>query len=228
MTIRLIDLRAQQTNPFPRKKSSDGKVINTSKVVKGKTLVRDPKSITGIGIHQTACVFGPLNDREKAYKRASGIPAHVTAFRDGVYVAAAPLDWFLYHGNELNSFSLGLECEGHYPGLLDDPKTPIREDIKTTWGGTPTPLDDKAIETFRAALKWLVDNGRAAGMPIEYIWAHRQSNGQKPSDPGMGIWQKVVLEYGVPVLGLKTQPEKAWRDGKPIPTNWETGGVGKY
>ena len=228
MTIRLIDLRTEQTNPFPRKKSSDGKIINTSKVVKGKTVCRDPKNITGIGIHQTACVFGPANDREKAYQRATNIPAHVTAFRDGVYVASAPLDWYLYHGNELNEFSLGLECEGHYPGILDDPKTPIREDIQTTWGGKPTPLDDKAIETFKAALKWLVDNGRAAGMPIEYIWAHRQSNGQKPSDPGMGIWQKVVLEYGVPVLGLKTQTEKAWRDGKPIPTNWDPNGVGKY
>jgi len=65
-------------------------------------------------------------------------------------------------------------------------------------------------------------------MPIEYIWAHRQSNGQKPSDPGMGIWQKVVVEYGVPVLGLKAQTDKCWKDGKKIPTNWDPSGVGKY
>jgi len=228
MTIRVLDLRAEQKNPFPPRKGADGKTVNTSKTLKGKTVCRDPKTITGITIHQTACVFGPANDREKAYRRALGIPAHAVAYRDGVYVITAPLDWYLYHGNELNAFSLGLECEGHYPGLLDDPKTPIREDVKSTWGGNPTPLDDKAVETFRAALKWLVDNGRAAGMPIEYIWAHRQSNGQKPSDPGMGIWQKVVVEYAVPVLGLKTQTDKCWKDGKKIPTNWDPNGVGKY
>jgi hypothetical protein len=214
----LLDLRAQQTNPFP-KKQSGGKTINTSKVVAGKTVSRDPKTIKGIGIHQTACVFGPLNDRAKAHRRALTIPAHVTAFRDGVYVASAPLPWFLYHGNALNEFSLGLECEGRYPGLLDKP---------STWGGEPTPLTDEAIETFRAALKWLVEEGRAAGMPIEFIWAHRQSNGQKPSDPGEGIWKHVVLEYGVPALGLRTQPEKVWRDGKTVPPQWDPRGVGKY
>ena len=145
MTIRVLDLRAEQKNPFPPKKGADGKVVNTSKTLNGKTVCRDPKTVTGITIHQTACVFGPAKDREKAYRRALGIPAHAVAYRDGVYVITAPLDWYLYHGNDLNSFSLGLECEGHYPGLLDDPKTPIREDIKTTWGGDPTPLDDKAI-----------------------------------------------------------------------------------
>ena len=214
----LLDLREQQVNPFPRKKSSDGKVINTSKVVAGKTVERDPKKVTGIGIHQTACTFGPSNDRPKAHRRALGIPAHVTAFRDGVYVAAAPLTWYLYHGNDLNEFSLGLECEGVYPGLVGG----------KAWGGDPTPLDPVAIDTFRAALKWLVDEGRKAGMPIEFIWGHRQANGQKPSDPGEGIWKHVVVEYGCTQLGLKTQPEKFWRDGKTIPPQWDPRGVGKY
>jgi hypothetical protein len=214
----LLDLRAEQTNPFPRKKSADGKVINTSKVVGGKTVARDPKTITGIGIHQTACMFGPMNDRPKAHRRALGIPAHVTAFTDGVYVASAPLPWLLYHGNALNDFTLGLECEGSYPGLEGG----------TAWGGTTTPLTSLAIDTFRAALKWLVDEGRKAGMPIEFIWGHRQANGQKPSDPGEGIWKHVVVEYGCTQLGLKTQPEKFWRDGKTIPPQWDPRGVGKY
>lgn len=214
----LLDLRAQQVNPFPPKKNSKGEVVNTSKTAKGKTVVRDPKTVTGIGIHQTACVFGPAADRAKAHRRALGIPAHVTAFTDGVYVAAAPLAWYLYHGNELNAFSLGLECEGSYPGLEGG----------TAWGGTTTQLTDLAVDTYRAALKWLVEEGRAAGMPIEFIWAHRQSNGQKPSDPGQGIWRRVVVEYGVPVLGLRPQTSKVWKDGKPIPTDWDPQGVGKY
>ena len=52
----LLDLRAQQVNPFPPKKNSKGEVVNTSKTAKGKTVVRDPKTVTGIGIHQTACL----------------------------------------------------------------------------------------------------------------------------------------------------------------------------
>jgi hypothetical protein len=215
----LLDLRSEQKNPFPAKQVN-GKVVNTSKVVAGKTVVRDPKTITGVGIHQTACVFGPSSDRAKAHRRALNIPAHVTAFRDGVFVAAAPLEWFLYHGNALNSFSLGLECEGNYSGLLSKPSA--------VWSGKPSALTDEAIETFRQALKWLVDNGRAAGMPIEFIWGHRQSNGKKPSDPGEGIWKHVVLDYGIPVLGLKTQPGKVWRNGKTIPPEWDPNGVGKY
>lgn len=229
MTVRLLDLRSEQhPTLFPRKKAADGSVINTSKVFNGKTVVREAKLITGIGIHQTACVFGPSDNREKAYRRALNIPAHVTAFRDGVFAASAPLSWYLYHGNELNGFSLGLECEGHYPGLLDDPSTPRREDVESTWGGKPTLLDGLAIESFREALRWLVENGRAAGMPIEFIWAHRQSNGQKPSDPGAGIWKEVVLAFGVPVLKLKTQPDKTWRNGKGIPAQWEPGATAKY
>ena len=89
MTIRVLDLRAEQKNPFPPKKGADGKVVNTSKTLKGKTVCRDPKTVTGITIHQTACVFGPANDREKAYRRALGIPAHAVAYRDGVYVITA-------------------------------------------------------------------------------------------------------------------------------------------
>jgi hypothetical protein len=48
------------------------------------------------------------------------------------------------------------------------------------------------------------------------------------SDPGWEIWKHVVLDYGVPVLGLKTQPEKTWRNGKPVPPQWDPNGIGKY
>ena len=223
-TPTLLDLRSEQKNPFtPR-----GTPPKSPSLVKaGKTVVRAPQTIKGITLHQTACVFGPANDRAKAHRRALNIPAHVTAFRDGVFVAAAPLRWYLYHGNALNEFTLGLECEGHYPGLLDDPTTPKREDEATTWGGNATPLDTLARDTFRAALRWLVEAGRAEGMPIEYIYAHRQSNGQKPSDPGQALWQEVAL-WGVTTLGLKTQPALVLRDGKPIPAQWEPAATAKY
>jgi hypothetical protein len=226
-SIRHLDLCGDQKNPPPPKTGPKGKV-NIAQVRAGKVVVRNPATIKGIGIHQTACVFGPMADPEKRYRRALNVPSHALSFRDGVFATAFPLEWYMYHGNELNAFTLGLEIEGHYPGRPDDPSTPSREDIQSTWGGKPTPFDDLAIETARAALKYLVETGRNRNMPIEYVWAHRQSNGQKPSDPGYEIWKHVVLEYGCTQLGLKTEPGRAWRDGKAIPGAWDPKAIGKY
>ena len=226
--IRHLDLCTEQKNPPPAKTAPSGKKVNICQTKLGKVVIRDPKKVIGIGIHQTACVFGPAADPEKRYRRALNVPCHALAFRDGVFATAFPLDWYVYHGNELNAFTLGLEIEGHYPGLPDDPATPRREDIQSTWGGKPTPFDDLAIETARAALKHLVEQGRAAGMPIQYVWAHRQANGQKPSDPGFEIWKHVVMEYGCTQLGLKTECSRAWKDGKQIPHSWDPSATGKY
>jgi hypothetical protein len=223
-----LDWRAKQVNPFPLKHKSDGSVIATSRLFRGKTFVRDPKTVCGVTVHQTACVFGPQADPEKKHLRAMNVPAQALAFRDGFYVITAPLLWYLYHGNSLSGPTLGLEIEGMYCGLTDDPSTVAREDIKTTWGGKPTPLDALTIATARAALGFLVEEGRKEGMPIEFVYAHRQSNEDKPSDPGQEIWEHVVLDYAVKVLGLKTQPQRAFGHGRPIPKQWEPGALASY
>lgn len=229
MSVNLLDLRSEQhPTLFPSRKKQDGTIISTSKVARGKTLVRDPRTITGVVIHQTACVFGPANDRQKAYRRALGIPAHVVGFRDGTFVVPADPLWYLYTSNGFNSFTYGVELEGQYPGLLDDPKTPKREDEATTWGGTATPLDDRAIETFRASVKWIVEEGRRLGSPLKHVYAHRQSNGQKPSDPGAAIWKHVVLEYAVPVLGLEPENARTIEDGRAIPQGWDSRSSARY
>jgi len=216
VTVTFLDLIGQQKDPFTPKGTPP---VSPSKVVSGKTVKRDPKTITGVCLHQTACVFGPANDRAKAHQRAIGIPAHAVAFRDGCVALPAPLSWYLYTSNGLNAFTLGLEIEGIYPGY---PGAKV-------WGDSPaTPFDSLVRDTARAALKYLVDEGRKAGMPIEYLYAHRQSNGQKPSDPGYEIWQQVALEYGVEQLGLKTRNEYVVGDGKPIPSAWDPKSKAKY
>ena len=212
-----LDLRAEQVDPFPAKGTPAKPQSRHGR--DGKTQRRRAIDITGIVVHQTACVFGPSADREKAYRRALGIPAHAVAFRDGVVALPAPLDWYLYHGNELNGRTLGLEIEGIYPGRPNGP----------VWGkNPPTPLDALAVETACAALARLVEEGRALGMPLEWVYAHRQSNGQKPSDPGFEIWRDVVLGYAVPKLGLKTRVREIVGDGKPIPTVWDPDAFASY
>ena len=139
--ITFLDLRSEQSNPFTPKGSPPK---SPSKVVKGKTVERRSIDVTGVVIHQTACVYGPSADRAKAHQRAIGIPAHAVAFRDGCVALPAPLSWYLYTSNGLNSRTLGLEVEGVYPGKADG----------KVWGSAPaTPLDELARDTARAALE---------------------------------------------------------------------------
>lgn len=211
---KFLDLRSEQSDPFTPK---NGK--SPSKLVGGKTARRDPSTITGITVHQTACVFGPAADRAKAHRRAIGIPAHAVAFRDGVVALPCPLDWYVYTSNGLNATTLGLEIEGIYPG---------KPGGKVWSEAEPTPLDALARDTARDALRYLVEQGRALGMPITRVYAHRQSNGQKPSDPGWEIWRDVVLDFGVAVLGLVTDNARTIGDGKPIPAEWDATSRARY
>jgi len=225
-----IDLRSQQDYVYPNGKRK-AKLLRS-----GAPVMREPKEVDSIVIHQTACEFGVsrravslFGDAESARaQRALDVACHALAFRNGYFVAAHDLRVYVNHANRLNDRSLGLEIEGRYPGLMDDPATVAREDLKTTWGGKPTVLTAQTVETACAALKWLVDEGRRYSMPIQYIFAHRQSSDTRRSDPGQEIWQRVVLDYAVPVLGLKTQPETLWRQGYSIPTQWDPAGKGSY
>lgn len=228
--VAFYDLRAEQDHVYPNGKK---KVAMT----RGRAVVmREPGTVDSIVIHQTACEFGVskrairlAGDIELARaRRALDVACHAMAFRNGYYVAAHDLRTYVNHANRLNSNSLGLEIEGRYPGLVDDPTTVPREDLLTTWGGAPSELTEATVEAARSALRWLVLEGRRYGMPIKYVYAHRQSNDNRRSDPGQEIWQRVVLDYGVPKLGLETKPRTLWQQGRSIPSAWDPDGVGDY
>ena len=215
--MRFYNLVPEQTDPHPK-----------SRVVHGKTVRRAPSSITGVTIHQTAVVFGATKgaiahaggDKELAVaRRALNVACHMLAF-DGFIAQPAPLDWYLYHGNGFNGPDLGLEIEGRYPGLIGG----------RVWGDKPeTDLTEQRVETARTALRLLVSKGREAGYPIKYVHAHRQTSDTRRSDPGEALWKAVVLEYGVPKLGLVTESGKVLRKGRPVPLAWdEKNGVGDY
>jgi hypothetical protein len=229
--VEVLDWRDRQPNPPPLVRGKRKHKLNprTRLVVE-----RDPRAIDGIVLHQTACTFGPSDDENRRHRRAFGVAGHATAFRDGTVVIANPLQWLVWHGNGFNDRALGLEVEGRYAGLADDPGTAPREDLETTWGGEPDEVTARVIATARRALLELVERGRAAGMPIRYLWAHRQSNGQRRSDPGEALWRAVAIEYGQRELGLELQPALALPSrssgpGRPIPRAWDpVGGVGRY
>lgn len=216
-----FDLRADQKNPPKLTKQKH-------QLAKGQVVARDPRTITGVVLHQTACVYGAKKPSLDAARRALQVAAHGVAFRAGFYALGNPLDWYVWHANRLNATTLGLEIEGFYSGLCDDPETVPREDLETTWGGKPLELTEATVLAARACLKRLVEEGRKLGCPIEWVYAHRQSSGTRRSDPGEAIWKRVVVEYAVPVLGLKTKPAFTVEAGKPIPRQWQAGSDAAY
>jgi hypothetical protein len=230
--ITRYDLRAERLPSAPKIKMAGSRPV-----------IRDPSKINSVVVHQMAAEFGATKanvtkyGREQAIaRRALGIACHAAAFRDGQSVLATPATWYVQHGNGFNEHSLGLEIDGHHAGLADDPATvAIREDLKTTYGGTPTLLTDTLIAAARDALRWLVETARAEGCPLEWIYAHRQSSADRRSDPGELLWRAVVLDFAEPELGLRARPD-VWLPasnprngpGKTIPIEWDPRGVGHY
>lgn len=226
--VTVLDWRDRQPNPPPIVRG-----VRKHRVARGKVVERDPRRVDGIVLHQTACTFGPSDDAQRRHERAFGVACHALAFRDGTVVLPNPLRWVVNHGNAFNDRALGIEAEGVYSGLEDDPLTIPDEARTSTWGGRPDVVTELVVAAARRALRELVERGRAEGMPLRYIWAHRQSSRTRRSDPGQTLWRRVVLEYAVPVLGLETQPgiylaSRASGDGRPIPKAWDAAGAGRY
>lgn len=225
------DLRTEQDYNYPRGENKARMRAN------GVPVRRLPGDVDLIVVHQTAIEFGVSNraiaksggDVELARaRRALDVACHVMAFRNGYFVAAHDLDVYVNHAGRFNDHSLGLEIEGRYPGLLDDPDTLPREDLITTWGGEPSELTDETVEASIDALAWMVETGRSQGMPLRRIASHRQSSDSRRSDPGQEIWQRIVLPVAEQ-LDLEVFGGSPWNTGRPLPLAWdETHGNGRY
>ena len=216
-----LDLRSEQPNPPLLTKQKHALV---GRGAKARVVSRDPRTVDGIVLHQTACVFGKKKTQPTRHHRALGVACHALAFNDGTAVLANPLPWLVWHGNGYNDRSLGLEVEGNFPGLIGDPRTLAMSDKPET------PVTPLLISTACDALKWLVEEGRALGMPLRYLWAHRQSSGTRRSDPGEGLWRPISA-FAVAELGLVLElgasiDSKNSGHGRPIPAAW--GGAGPY
>lgn len=206
---RILDWRDRQTAKNARaacKRDGSGRVV-----------MRDPASIVGVTLHQTACWYkvapfqlsAAKGDEELArHTRALGVHAHVTAMRHGFAVVGYDPRAYVWHGDLLNPEDVGLEHEGHYSADGE----PI---------GMPGGVDvGEIIEAGRAALSWLVEV-----LPsLRYVNAHRQARtppkAPKAADPGRRIFREVGIEHGVRKLGLAIRPERALGNGLPLPDGW--------
>jgi hypothetical protein len=217
--LKLYDLRS---NPWSERNPKKFKLQG------GKPVVRNPSQVTGITIHQTAAKYGVAdyqihdaggNAELALAKRSLRVACHVMAFHDGFCAWPNDLRHYVYHGNGFNAFELGLEIDGNYPGVIGG---------KTWNNGTPTKVTPDVVRSACAAIELMVIKGRQMGMPIEYIHAHRQSSATRRDDPGEELWKRVVLDYAVAILGLKTEPTRTLKDGKSVPVEWDGSGSGHY
>lgn len=199
----------------------------------GSVLVRPASSILGVGLHQTGVIFGvgraaiaaAGGDAERAKTlRARNVAAPVVCFLYGPggprIVLGHPLRWHMNHGNALNPFTVGLEVEADLPGQ-------IRRG--------PLSLTADQRECIQQAVTVVVQLARDEGCPMTHIWAHRQTNGKKPGDPGEEVWGAAVVEHARPVLGLKTELDRFWPgstpvtpQGRPIPREWDPEATASY
>jgi hypothetical protein len=207
----VVDLTGEQPDP-PVYSPPHHKIVRDPKRKCDAVFCRPLNSIDGIVVHQTATPFGVTAAAIKAangdaqlakHRRALGVAAHMTVFTTGIAVLAHPLDWYVYHGNGLNARSLGMEIEGLFPGLQG------KQELFT--GVLQSAAQD--------GLEYLVRKGRERGMPIKWIWAHRQSSMTRADDPGEEIWRKLVLEFAVSRLGLAPQHDFV-TGGRVIPPEW--------
>lgn len=220
----MLDVRAERVYSRPKIKMA-GK----------RPVLRDPSSVDSVVLHQCAVTYGITSAQLRAAKgdrrlalarRALNVACHALAFRDGFFVAACPLRVYVQHGNGLNASTLGLEIDGLYAGLRDDPDTVPREDLQTT-AGEPCEVTPAIIAAGRSALRWLVLEGRREGMPIDRLWAHRQSSETRRADPGEVLWQEVA-EPVAAELGLRIDYAATVGEGRPIPVEWSPRGHGAY
>lgn len=194
----IIDLRLDRS-PAPVR----GK--NKIKTVKGAPVIRRPEDIDSIVIHQTACDFKARKGQPR-YLRALDVACHALVFKTGETVLAAPFLWHVNHANGFNPGSLGIEVEGHYPG------------IQGRGPGEDSFSPEHRI-AFRECIRALVFQAEKEGIHIRYVFAHRQSSSTRRADPGFEIWGETIAI--AQDLGLRTSPGSYLGGGRPIPEQWD-------
>lgn len=210
----ILDWRSTADYTALTRAANDGNA--KAKFEKGKIVMRDPGEVVGIMFHITACIFGVTPSSIKAAggdkrlarnRRARRVPAHATVFRDGDAVVPFDLRSYLYHGNAGNPFSLGIEIESIDGSITDEQR-----------------------ETLADLVPWLIVQASEEGTILRESWAHRQTHGGKPSDPGAVVWKEIVIplseKHGLArTIVALPRSTPSGRDGLPIPKTWDPKGI---
>lgn len=175
----------------------------------------------GVTLHQTACHMG---ERTERYDH---IGAHFAVLRSGRVLWMADLDRVVIHGNGWNNQCVGIEIDGLYAGLEDDPDTAQDESLRTTWDDPTTPTREQpmqvtpaAMESTRQLVRWIRRAVTRKGGRLDVLCAHRQSSVDRRNDPGQAIWQQVAVPLHAE-LGLSDGGVGFVLGGYPVPAAWD-------
>lgn len=211
----MTDLRRHHAPTVSRK--IDGKIVVQSYV----PAMRPWSEFTGITYHQTACDMGETDTRYY------GIGAHFVVLRSGRVLWMCDPDRIVYHGNGWNSRCVGIEVNGLYPGLADDPSTIVDEALRTTWDNPatsarekPMPVTTTAAIALRNLTRWLKWHGEKNGASVRFLVAHRQSSMDRRNDPGETLWRQCAVPLHAE-LGLSDGGVGFKIGGYPIPRQWD-------
>lgn len=175
--------------------------------------------VTGICLHQTACMLGERDERWDS------VGAHLGITRSGKVIWLHDFDSVVAHGNGWNAQTVGIEIDGLYAG--------IEGDVSTVWDNPDTPsreqgmvLTSEAADAARQTIRWICRRVHAHGGRVRALVAHRQSSGTRRNDPGSAIWQAVALpmhaELGLSDGGIGFHLD----DGRAIPEAWDPRCIG--
>lgn len=173
--------------------------------------------VTGVVLHQTACVLG------ESEQRWYTVPAHLGVTRGGKVLWLNGFDWNLPCANGFNGSTISIEIDGRYRGVEARPET--------LWNHQETaPTDPSAaqVEAAKQALRWVVEELRTYGCRVRYLFAHRQSSSTRESDPGEFLWKQVGI-WGQRQLGL-TDGGDGYKVGQglAIPREWDPARTARY
>lgn len=169
--------------------------------------------VTGICLHQTACVLGERPERWDT------VGAHIGITRGGQVMWLHGFDRRVAHGNGWNARTVGIEIDGLYAGVEGDPST-VWNDPSTPIRETGQDLTTESVNAARDVIRWIFRETAVQGGRIRVLVAHRQSSMNRRDDPGSEIWYQVAIPMHRE-LGLGDGGVGFAIGGLPIPERWD-------
>lgn len=178
--------------------------------------------VTAIVLHQTATQLGEKPERWRT------VPIHFGITRAGKTIQLYDLTEVCNHAGNFNRWTVGIEIDGWYAGVEGRPET-LWQPKPPAPKRTPMNLSTAQVDAAKACVKRIVATVAANGGQITHIHPHRQSSGDRQSDPGSLIWQTVGL-WAQQQLNLSDGGKDYKLDtGRTIPEAWDPRYVGnKY
>ncbi len=177
--------------------------------------------VTGITLHQTACLLG------ERPTRWLGVGCHVGITRGGQRLWLHDFNERVVHGNGWNTQCVGIEMDGLYEGVAGDPST-LWDDPSTKYREVANTVTPEQIACAIGAVRWICARVAENGGHVRALVAHRQSSMDRRDDPGSAHWKAIALPL-MEELKLTDGGVGFHLGGYAIPESWDPRCVGiKY